>query len=139
LLRTSARKRDELTARRRSVTWVFEIVFALLLTVALLPVLLLYGLDLTAGRVAPDLGKALCAVAGIIGLWVALVSSDALMHRQPVLRWASVTALAFAAALGIYLVWGFARGIGGMAWAAGITCAAAAAVTLHQLVRLVRL
>jgi hypothetical protein len=56
-----------------------------------------------------------------------------------VLRWASVTALAFAAALGINFVWGFTRGIGGMAWAAGITGAVAAAVTLHQLVRLVRL
>jgi hypothetical protein len=127
------------TERRRSVTWVLEVAFALLLTVELLPVLLLYWLDLTAGTVGADAEIALGAVVGIIGLWLALMSSDALMRRQPVLRWASVTALTLAAAVGVYLVWGFTRAVGGMAWAAGITGAAAAAVALHQLIRLVRL
>ncbi len=126
-------------ARRRSVTWVLEVAFALLLTVELLPVLLLYGLDLSSGTVAPDAEIALGAVLGIIGLWLALMSSDALIRRQPFLRWASVTGLTLAAVVGIYLVWGFTRAVGGMAWAAGITGAAAAAVALHQLSRLFRL
>jgi hypothetical protein len=127
------------TERRRRVTWGFEVAFALLLTIELLPVLVLYGLDLAAGTVAPDAEKALGAVAGIIGLWLALMSSDALMRRLPALRWASVIALILAAALGLYLVWGFTRTVGGMAWAAGLTGAAGAAVALHQIARLVRL
>jgi hypothetical protein len=55
-------------AERKSATWVVEVAFAVLLTVELLPVLLLYALDLAAGTVAPDAEKALVAAVGIVGL-----------------------------------------------------------------------
>jgi len=126
-------------AERKSQVWVVEVAFTILLTVAMLPVLLLYGLDLAAGTVAPDAEKALVAVVGIVGLWLALLSSDALVRRQPVLRWVTVTALALAAVLGMYLVWGSVHAVGEVPWVAALSGAAAAPVALHQLVRLARL
>jgi hypothetical protein len=126
-------------AERKSVTWVVEVAFTILLTVEMLPVLLLYGLDLGAGTVAPDAEKAVVAVVGIVGLWLALLSSDAQLRRKPVRRWAGVTALALAAALGSYLMWGSAHAGFEARWVAALSGAAGAAVALHQLVRLARL
>jgi hypothetical protein len=126
-------------AERKSVTWAVEVALAILLTLMLLPMLLLYGLDLAAGTVAPDAEKALLAVVGLVGLWLALLSSDALVRRQPLLRWAAVIALALAAAGGIYFVWLSGHIAGDTPWVAALAGAAGAAVALHQLIRLARL
>jgi hypothetical protein len=126
-------------AERKRATWVIEIALTLLLTMELLPVLLLYALDLAAGTVAPDAEKALLAVLGIVGLWLALLSPDARVRRYPVLRWVALAGGALAGAVGLYLVWGSARAVGETPWAAALAGAAAVAIALHQLVRLTRL
>jgi len=121
------------------MTRAVEVVLAVVLTAELLPVLLLYGLDVAAGTVPPGAERALFAVVGIVGLWVALVSSEALMLRQPMLRWGTAAALTVAAALGISLVWDVALGESRAAWLTGMTAGAGGAAAVHQGIRLVRL
>ena len=125
------------TIGRRGPVWIAEVVVALVVTATLLPMLLLYVLDLAAGKVAPDAGWALGYAIGLLGIWVALMSLDSLYQRSAAMRWAVVVALVVAATLMPQLAWGGVRA-GGMNFGIFLLLAAAG-VALHHLVRLVRL
>jgi tetrahydromethanopterin S-methyltransferase subunit C len=124
---------------RNPVLWGIEVLIAALTTVTLLPMLLLYMLDLAAGTIAPDAMFALGAAIGLIGIWLALLRPDSTYQRSALLRWCVIVILIIGTAILANLAWGSVRQ-GGTGFGIGLLATLApVGVALHQIVRLLRL
>ncbi len=117
--------------------WVVEVGLTALVTLSLLPTILFYVLDLTAGIVAPDAEWGFGAAIGLIGIWVALLARDSLNQPKARIRWAVVVALVVAVVCLARLAWGF-RTTKGASVTTGLLIVASTAIGLHQLIRLLR-
>ena len=119
--------------------WGIEVLIAVLTTFMLLPMLLLYVLDLAAGTIAPDASWAFGAAIGLIGIWLALLRPDSTFHRKPLLRWPVIVILIIGIVVLANLAWGSVQH-GGMGFGVRLLLMLApVGVALHQIVRLLRL
>ncbi len=119
--------------------WGFEVLIAVLTTVMLLPMLLLYLLDLAAGTIAPDAMWAFGAAIALVGIWTGLLRPDSTYQRSPLLRWCVIAILIIGMGVLANLAWGSVQQ-GGMRFGIGLfVMVAPIGVSLHQLVRLLRL
>jgi hypothetical protein len=128
------------TGERNPRLWLgIEVLIALVTTFMLLPMLLLYVLDLSAGTIAPDAMKAFGAAIGLIGIWLAVLRPDSTFQRKPLLRWCVIVLLIIAIAALANLAWGSVRE-GGLAFGIRLlVMLAPLGVALHQVVRILRL
>ena len=117
--------------------WVAEVALTALVTLMLLPTVLLYLLDLVAGIISPDAEWGFGTAIGLTGLWVALLARDSLNQQKSRIRWAVIVALFVAVICLAKLAWGFADTEGASVPSA-LLIVAAAAIGVHQLLRLLR-
>ncbi len=124
---------------RNQALWSIEMLIAGLTTFMLLPMLLLYVLDLAAGTIAPDAMWAFGAAIGLLGIWIALLRPDSTYRRSPPIRWCVIAILIIGIGVLANLAWGSVQR-GGMGFGIGLLMMLApVGVALHQLVRLLRL
>lgn len=119
---------------RRAVR-VAEVALAAAMTLTLLPMLVLYVLDLSTGRIGPGAAWALGVAIGLLGIWAALLATDSLYQRKPLMRWAVLAALAVAVTFMANIAWDMRASSG----FTSLVAVASAGVAVHQLVRLLRL
>jgi hypothetical protein len=119
--------------------WGVEVVIAVLTTFMLLPMLLLYLLDLFAGKIAPDAIWAFGAAIAVLGIWLALLRPDSTFQGNALLRGCVIAMLIIGISVLADLTWG-SHQLQGMGYGVGLLVKLApTGVVLHQLVRLLRL
>lgn len=124
--------------RRRAIR-LLGIMVAVIATITLLPMLLLYGMDLAAGTIAPDATLALCAAIGLLGIWIALAKPDSVYERRPAIRWVVIATLIIGIGAFANLAWGIMQPRGTGFGIGFLMILAPVGVALHQLIRLLRL
>ena len=124
------------SARGQQVSQI-EILIVGLTTVLLLPVSCLYAMDLAAGIISPDLQRAIAAVVGLLGLWMAVLKDDSFYRARQAARWIIVVTLAASGVALGNLLWGSSQSSEhALSW---LILFAPVIGAIHQLVRLIRL